>query len=335
MAMPAITARSPISPASCPSSGRRWRWCRWKAASASSSPAPTLMLPQAKLLTWVEDVRPFGNVPKLVAEWLAEQHGATLATWGGRVAGARASSRHRRALYVRLGAMVALDDALDSIRRQKSPRELDLMRRAGKILAASAAALAAASRGGAGARTAALAAERAAIAAGAQDVRALASLHGRAARRCRSTAPRTASSIRCSPRSPCSMRAIGPRGTSRSQTRRARRSRAPRRRWPRCCAKHGRAPPAMTLLRVAETQLAPARAPCDDARRDRTRHRPVARGGTGAERRGVLGSRARPMRCASARRARAPMPPCSRRWSRSPRRARKSCGRSSRMTGGV
>ncbi|HXQ52488.1 MAG TPA: M24 family metallopeptidase [Stellaceae bacterium] len=134
-----------------------------------------LMLPQAKLLTWVEDVLPFGNVPKLVGEWLAEQHGATLATWGGP---SLAHGLHRGiAASVRpLGAMVALDDALDLVRRQKSPRELDLMRRAGKILAASAAAFTAASRGGAGARTAALAAERAAIAAGAQDVRTLASL---------------------------------------------------------------------------------------------------------------------------------------------------------------
>jgi Xaa-Pro aminopeptidase len=135
-----------------------------------------LMLPQAKLLTWVEDVRPFANVPKAVVEWLAEQHAATLATWGD---AALAHGLHRAisAAVRPLASMVALDDALDHVRRRKSPRELDLMRRAGKILAASAATLVASAKSGAGARTAALAAERAAVTAGAQDARALVSLH--------------------------------------------------------------------------------------------------------------------------------------------------------------
>jgi Xaa-Pro aminopeptidase len=135
-----------------------------------------LMVPQAKLLTWVEDVRPFAGVPKLVAEWFGEQHAATLATWG-EASLAHGLYRAISAAVRPVGAMVALDDPLDAVRARKSPRELDLMRRAGKILATSAAALTSAARGGSGARTAALAAERAAIAAGAQDARALVSLH--------------------------------------------------------------------------------------------------------------------------------------------------------------
>lgn len=133
-----------------------------------------LMLPQAKRLTWVEDVRPFAAVPKLVADWLGERGAGTLATWGeatlvhGLYRGIAAS--------VRPLSMVALDPALDPIRRRKSPRELDLMRAACFMLDAAAAALAAAARRGAGTRTAALAAERAAVAQGAQDVRVLVSL---------------------------------------------------------------------------------------------------------------------------------------------------------------
>ncbi len=133
-----------------------------------------LMLPQAKRLTWVEDVRPFANVPKLVADWLGECGGGTLATWGG------ATLVH--GLYRGIGtavhplAMAALDPVLDPIRRRKSPRELDLMRAACVMLDEAVRALAAAARRGAGARAAALAAERAAIAQGAQDARVLVSL---------------------------------------------------------------------------------------------------------------------------------------------------------------
>ena len=131
-----------------------------------------LMLPQAKKLTWVEDVRPFGNVPKLVADWLGERKGASVATWGG----TSLANGLYRGITAAVGPLVALDAALDPIRRQKSPRELDLMRAACGMLEAGLAALTAAARGGAGARSAAIAAERAAIAKGAQDARALVSV---------------------------------------------------------------------------------------------------------------------------------------------------------------
>lgn len=134
-----------------------------------------LMLPQAKLLTWVEDVQPFANVPKRVAEWLGERGGGMLGSWGGATL-VHGLYRGITAAIRPLGTMVALDHALDPIRRRKSPRELDLMRAACGMLDEAAAALAAAARRGAGARTSALAAERAAIAKGAQDVRVLASV---------------------------------------------------------------------------------------------------------------------------------------------------------------
>jgi Xaa-Pro aminopeptidase len=131
-----------------------------------------LMMPQAKLLTWVEDLVPFANVPKLVAAWLEERGGGTLATWGDATL-AHGLYRGIAAAIRPLGSLVALDPALDPIRRRKSPRELDLMRAACAMLDAAVAALAAAARRGAGARSAALAAEAAAIAKGAQDVRVL------------------------------------------------------------------------------------------------------------------------------------------------------------------
>jgi Xaa-Pro aminopeptidase len=131
-----------------------------------------LMIPQAKRLTWVEDVQPFANVPKRVADWLGAKKGGTVAAWG------TGSLAHgiERGIVAAVGPLTSMDAALDPIRRRKSPRELQLMRRASEMLGFAMSALIAAARGGAGARSAALAAERAAIAAGAQDARTLASL---------------------------------------------------------------------------------------------------------------------------------------------------------------
>ncbi len=130
------------------------------------------MMDTAKLLTWVEDVRPLGNVPKNVAEFVGD--GNTLATWAfggapqgfyGGIAGAMAPR-----------ALVSLDQELEAMRRRKSPRELELMRGATRFLTAAAETFTVRVHAGAGVRSAALAAERAAIAAGAQDVRVMASL---------------------------------------------------------------------------------------------------------------------------------------------------------------
>jgi hypothetical protein len=117
-------------------------------------------------------LRPIGNAVKHVAEFVGD--GDTLATWGFGVL--------PQALYTGIAAamaprpLLALDQALDAVRRRKLPRELELMRGAARLLAMAANAFAASVRAGSGVRSAALAAERAAIAAGAQDARAMASL---------------------------------------------------------------------------------------------------------------------------------------------------------------
>ena len=133
-----------------------------------------LMLTQAKLLTWVEDLRPAADVPKLVAGWFAEQHGTRLALWGARD---MAHGLHRGILAALGKEPLVLDAPLDALRRRKSPIELGLMRESARILARAADAFAAAARGGKGARTVALAFERAAVASGAQDARTLVSAH--------------------------------------------------------------------------------------------------------------------------------------------------------------
>ena len=133
-----------------------------------------LMLTQAKLLTWVEDLRPAADVPKLVAAWAAEHNATRAGLWGART---MAHGLHRGIAAALGAAPIPLDDALDAIRRHKSPRELTLLREAARILSRAAAAFIASARGGAGARTASLAFEREAIAAGAQDARTLVSQH--------------------------------------------------------------------------------------------------------------------------------------------------------------
>jgi Xaa-Pro aminopeptidase len=130
------------------------------------------MMDAAKRLTWVEDVRTLGNAPKLVAEFAGDSK--ALGIW--------AFGASPQALYSGIAAAVAprallpLDQALDAVRRRKSPGELALMRGAARFLATAADKFAASLRAGSGVRSAALAAERAAVAAGAQDVRVMASL---------------------------------------------------------------------------------------------------------------------------------------------------------------
>jgi hypothetical protein len=136
------------------------------------APGTPKMMDIAKRLTWIDDVRPLGNVPKNVAEFVGE--GNTLATW--------AFASLPQGLHSGIGGalgpskMLPLDQVLDAVRRRKSPRELELIRGAARLLAKATDAFAASLRGGKGVRSAALAAERAAIAAGAQDARAMASL---------------------------------------------------------------------------------------------------------------------------------------------------------------
>jgi Xaa-Pro aminopeptidase len=130
------------------------------------------MMDAAKRLTWVEDVRPLGNASKTVAE--SVDGGDALATWAFGVAPQALHTGIAKAAAPR--RLLALDQPLDAVRRRKSPRELELIRDAARLLTKAADAFAASVRAGAGVRSAALAAERAAIAAGAQDARVMASL---------------------------------------------------------------------------------------------------------------------------------------------------------------
>ncbi len=136
------------------------------------APGTPKMMDIAKRLTWVEDVQPLGNAPKTVAEFTGD--GNTLASWAFGSLPQALYSGIAKAMAPR--ALLALDPALDALRRRKSAGELALMRGAALMLAKAADAFTASVRAGAGVRSAALAAERAAIAAGAQDARAMASL---------------------------------------------------------------------------------------------------------------------------------------------------------------
>jgi len=136
------------------------------------APGTPKMMDIAKRLTWVEDVRPLGNAPKNVAEFVGD--GNALGTWAFGALPQGLYSGIAKAVAPR--APLALDETLDAVRRRKSPHELELMRGAARFLATATDAFAASIRAGKGVRNAALAAERAAIAAGAQDARVLASL---------------------------------------------------------------------------------------------------------------------------------------------------------------
>lgn len=130
------------------------------------------MMDTAKLLTWVEDVRPLGNAPKNIAEFVGD--GNTLATWAFGTAPQAVYGGLAKAMAPR--ALLPLDRELEAMRRRKSPRELELIRGAAGMLTKAAETFATRVRAGAGVRSAGLAAERAAIAAGAQDARVMASL---------------------------------------------------------------------------------------------------------------------------------------------------------------
>jgi Xaa-Pro aminopeptidase len=135
------------------------------------------MMSSAKLLTWVEDVRPLGDLRSALGEWLAEivagGH-AMVGLWGGKHMAQRPFVAVASAIQS-IGEFIEMDDQLDALRRRKSARELELLREACRILALSCDAFERAAAESLGARSAALAGERAAFAAGAQDVRILAS----------------------------------------------------------------------------------------------------------------------------------------------------------------
>ena len=135
------------------------------------------MMRSAKLLTWVEHVRPLGNLRNSLVEWLEEtihDGRAALGLWGGSIMAQRPYLAVAAAMEP-FGKMVEMDVQLDALRRRKSARELMLLREACRILAVACDAFERTAADGSGARTVALAGERAAFVAGAQDVRILAS----------------------------------------------------------------------------------------------------------------------------------------------------------------
>jgi Xaa-Pro dipeptidase len=135
------------------------------------------MISSAKLLTWVEDVRPLGNLQNILSEWLGDvvrDGRAVLGLWGGNIMAQRPHVAVASAIQP-FGETIKLDDQLDALRRHKSPREMELLREACHILAVACDAFERAPSESSGARSSALAAERAAFASGAQDVRILAS----------------------------------------------------------------------------------------------------------------------------------------------------------------
>jgi Xaa-Pro aminopeptidase len=135
------------------------------------------MMSSAKHLTWVEDVRPLSNLQNALDEWFAEiagGGGAVIGLWGGNIMAQRPYRAVVTATQL-VGKLIELDEHLDALRQRKSPREMKLVREACRILAVACDGFERAGAEGLGARSAALIAERAAIAAGAQDVRMLAS----------------------------------------------------------------------------------------------------------------------------------------------------------------
>lgn len=135
------------------------------------------MIGSAKRLTWVEDVRPIGNLGDSLSEWLNQAvraKAARIGLWGG----AKLAQRPYLALGAAIqpfGGVVEMEEPLDTLRRRKSARELQLLRESCRILSPACEAFERTVSEGAGARSAALAAERTAFARGAQDVRILAS----------------------------------------------------------------------------------------------------------------------------------------------------------------
>ena len=132
------------------------------------------MLPAAKPLTWIDDLRPLRNVGKAVAEWAAGQRG------DGRpvlIGGPSMPHALRQELAKALGDGIEDKTAdLAALMRRKSAHEIAAIRAACATLAAAMTAIGDAKRTGAGVTAAVLAGEHAAHRRGAQDVRTLFSL---------------------------------------------------------------------------------------------------------------------------------------------------------------
>jgi len=133
------------------------------------------MLTASQPLTWIADVLPLRDMGKAIAKWLAESGGGGTVLIG--------SGYMQSALRKNVAEAVG-DGAQDAtalpwtLMARKSPHELAAIREACAALRAAVTAIGDAKRSGASVTTAILAGERAANAAGAQDVRTLFSVNG-------------------------------------------------------------------------------------------------------------------------------------------------------------
>src|SRR5258708_22405112 len=90
------------------------------------------MIGSAKLLTWVQDVRPLNNLRHTLEEWVGEINRsgrAVIGLWGGNMMAQRPYLAMANAIQP-FGKMIAMDQRLDALRAHKSPREVGLLREA-------------------------------------------------------------------------------------------------------------------------------------------------------------------------------------------------------------
>ncbi len=131
------------------------------------------MMVNAKRLTWTEDVRPLRDVAKNIAEWADEAAKGPLGLWTCEAMPTDLLPRAQAGLGER--KLLDVSDKLNALLREKSPVALRLVRDACGMLGKAATVLEEWFHG-ASAREAAVAAEKAALQAGAQDMRVLISL---------------------------------------------------------------------------------------------------------------------------------------------------------------
>jgi Xaa-Pro aminopeptidase len=137
------------------------------------------MLPAAKPVTFIEDLRPLRNVGQTVAQWARAQGGSPVLIGGD----AMPYALHQEIVAAFGSRIEDKTTELRALMRRKSERELAAVREACVTLQAAMAAISEAQAAGASATGAILAGERAANRLVAQDVRTLFSLdHGRTLR---------------------------------------------------------------------------------------------------------------------------------------------------------
>lgn len=131
------------------------------------------MLSAAKRLTWVEDVRPIGDLKASIGAWLEEicvEDRSAIGLWGHSNLALRPYTAIKGALEAR-STILDVSAPLEALRLHKSALEVELSRKSARILHEAVSALTRAFRSGSGARSATLAAEHAAYQSGAQDAR--------------------------------------------------------------------------------------------------------------------------------------------------------------------